>query len=166
MKEAIKTDGPIYLRLGKKGEPNISSLKNNNFKIGKAYKLVSGKDFCILSSGTILPEVLKAKEALNKNGLFCSIYHFPTVKPLDNIVLKKIAFNYKKIITVEEHSIIGGFGSAVSEWFIDNMKIDNSFLRIGTNDEFYKKSGSQNYARSVLGLSGNEISNRIIEFVS
>jgi transketolase len=166
LNEAIKTDGPIYLRLGKKGEPNINSLNYKNFKIGQAYKLVSGKDFCILSSGTILPEVIKAKEALNKKGFFCSVYHFPTVKPLDNIVLKKIALNYKNIITVEEHSTIGGFGSAVSEWFIDNIKIDNSFLRIGTPDNFFKKSGSQNYAREVLGLSGNEMCKRIIKFVS
>lgn len=165
LKVAIKTNGPVYLRLGKKGEPDIPCLKNYNFKIGKAYQLEKGNEFCILSTGTILPEVLKAGKILKTKKLRASIYHFPSVKPLDEKSLKKISKKYNKIITVEEHSIIGGFGSSITEWFSDNINLNHRFLRIGTPDRFFKKSGSQNFARESLKISGNKISKQILNFL-
>ena len=165
LKVALKTNGPVYLRLGKKGEPDIPSLKNYSFKIGEAYKLKKGNEFCILSTGTILSEVLKADEILKTNKLSASIYHFPSVKPLDNNSLKEISEKYNKIITVEEHSIIGGFGSSITEWFSDNINLNHRFLRIATPDSFFKKSGSQNFARESLRISGKKISNQILDFL-
>jgi len=166
LKEAINTNGPVYLRLGKKGEPDIDDLKDHDFKIGKAFQLQKGCDLCILSTGTILSEVFKANQILKENGINSSIYHFPSVKPLDNIALKTIAKKYNKIITIEEHSIIGGFGSAIAEWFTDNVKLNHSFLRIATPDSFFKKSGSQSFARETLKISGKEISKQTLNFLS
>ena len=164
LREAIKTKGPVYLRLGKKGEVNIEFLKNYKFQIGQAYQLTYGKNLAILSTGTILEETIKVFNSLKKNNIEASLFHFPTVKPLDQIKLNYISENFSFVVTVEEHSIIGGFGSSIAEWFVDNQR-SNKILRIATPDTFYKKSGSQTYARNELKISSVEIEKKIFNFL-
>ena len=162
--KAIKTKGPIYFRLGKKGEKNIDLLKNHKFKIGKSTRLTFGDDIAILTTGTILADAVDSYYFLNKKNINSSIFHFATVKPLDFKTLSFVTSQFENIVTLEEHSIIGGFGSSVADWMIDNNK-KNNILRIGLPDKFYKLSGSQNFAKTKLKISSISITDRIKKFL-
>jgi transketolase len=84
------------------------------------------------------------------------------VKPLDQDFLKGAFNRFKLVATIEEHSLIGGFGAAVSEWLSDSRTTNLNLMRFGTPDAFFKKSGEQEYAREMLGLSAHQIADRII----
>jgi transketolase len=87
---------------------------------------------------------------------------FHTVKPLDTARLADAFSRYKLVATIEEHSLIGGFGSAVAEWVIDGAVRHEKFIRFGTPDAFFKKSGEQEFAREQLGLTGHQIAERVL----
>ena len=87
---------------------------------------------------------------------------FHTVKPLDQACLKDVFGRFRLVASIEEHSLIGGFGAAVSEWLVDSETAPRKFLRFGTPDAFFKKSGEQEYAREMLGLSAHQIADRIV----
>jgi transketolase len=84
------------------------------------------------------------------------------VKPLDEACLPDAFARFRLVATIEEHSLIGGFGAAVSEWLVDSGTKTQKFLRFGTPDAFFKKSGEQEYAREVLGLTGHQIADKIL----
>jgi transketolase len=88
------------------------------------------------------------------------------VKPLDEACLKDAFSRFKLVATLEEHSLIGGFGAAVSEWLADTETQAKKFLRFGTPDAFFKKSGEQEYAREVLGLTGHQIAEKVFHALS
>lgn len=159
-KAIVKYPGTCYLRLGRGGEKRIHE-KLNQFEIGKAIQIKSGKDIAIFSTGAILGEVIEAYEMLVKNGFNPSVYSFPTIKPIDKDVVCDCASNYKLIVTVEEHNTAGGFGSAVSEILAESKDKKASFLRIGIDDEYSVKVGSQAYLREQYNLSSDKIFQRI-----
>ncbi|PEZ77329.1 transketolase family protein [Bacillus sp. AFS017274] len=126
-------DGPIYLRVGKLPVP-IVTKKEEPFKIGKAIKYREGTDITIISTGIMLDESLKAVGELEKQGVSADLLHIHTIKPIDKEAIIASAAKTKHVITVEEHSIIGGLGSAVAEVLSENQPA--KLRRIGTNDRF------------------------------
>jgi transketolase len=152
---------PVYIRMGKKGEPVVHKGPIADFKIGKAITIEEGSDVCLLSTGNMLPEVIEAAHRLKEKGISAEVVSFHTVKPLDADKLKQAFAKFKLVATIEEHSLIGGFGAAVSEWLVDTETQHKRFLRFGTPDAFFKKSGEQEYAREVLGLTGHHIADKI-----
>ncbi len=163
LKASIASNQPTYIRIGKKGEQVIHKQEITNFKIGKPIKLQSGIDICILSTGNILPEVISASKILNSKNIKPAIYSFHTIKPLNTNFLKSVFKKFHTVITVEEHSIIGGLGSSVSEWMIEKQIKNNKLLKIATPDKFHKLSGSHSFARESLGISSKQIANKILK---
>ena len=166
LRAAMKQDKPVYLRMGKKGEPKVHQGPVENFAIGKAIPIVEGTQICILSTGNMLPEAIEAARLLEKSGKSARVVSFHTVKPLDGDCLTETLRRFELVVTVEEHSVIGGFGSAVVEWAVDNGFDTRKVLRIGTPDKFFKESGEQEHARKQLGLSADQIAGRIVSHLS
>jgi transketolase len=162
LRAAMQQDRPVYIRMGKKGEPVVHKGPITDFKIGKAITVAEGSDVCLLSTGNMLPEAMEAAHKLKDKGISAEVVSFHTVKPLDEEKLKQAFARFKLVATLEEHSLIGGFGAAVSEWLVDTETQVKKFLRFGTPDAFFKKSGEQEYAREVLGLTGHQIADKII----
>jgi transketolase len=162
LRAAMQQDRPVYIRMGKKGEPVVHPGKLTDFAIGKAIMISEGSDICLLSTGNMLPEVIEAAHTLQGKGISAQVVSFHTVKPLDEATLKDVFGRFKLVATIEEHSLIGGFGAAVSEWLTDSRTSNQNFIRFGTPDAFFKKSGEQEYARAMLGLSADQIAEKII----
>ncbi len=154
--------GTCYLRLGRGGEKRIHE-KIENFQIGKAIKVRSGKRVAIFSTGAIFDEVRDAYEMLIAKGYDPAVYTFPTVKPLDKEVVEACSRNFNLIVTCEEHNIMGGFGGAVAEVMAEMKHKKAYLLRIGLNDEYSVRVGNQKYLREQYGLSAAKIAARIEE---
>ena len=160
LQAAVLEDGPVYIRIGKKGEPAIHR-QAPDLKIGKAIVVREGTDVALLSAGTIMPEVLKAADLLQEQGISAEVVSFHTIKPLDVACLSAVSTRFKLVATIEEHGLIGGLGSAVSEW----RAAANSATPVicfGTPDEFMHEVGSQEYARAKYGLTPVNIATRIL----
>jgi transketolase len=162
LRAALKQDRPVYIRLGKKGEPVVHSGPLPNFQIGKAITVSDGSDVCLLSTGNMLPDAVEAARLLGAQGISARVVSFHTVKPLDKDCLKDAFSRFKLVVTMEEHSLIGGFGAAVAEWLGDSNVSRQRFLRFGTPDAFFKKSGEQEYAREMLGLTAHQMADKIV----
>jgi transketolase len=163
LRAAFKQDKPVYIRMGKKGEPVIHKEVPPDFAIGKAITVQDGEDVCLLSSGNMLPEAIEAAHRLKEKRVSACVVSFHTVKPLDELCLAEAFGTFKLVATIEEHTLLGGFGSAVAEWVIDKAVKPQAFLRVGTPDLFFKKSGEQEYAREELGLTGHLIADRVLK---
>lgn len=160
-KAIAKYQGTCYLRLGRGGEKRIHQ-KIDNFQIGKAIKVHDGEKVAIFSTGAIFEEVQGAYDELVKKGFSPAVYTFPTVKPIDEDVIKKVAEDYDLIVTCEEHNIIGGFGSAVAE-VMSGMKQKKAYqVRIGLNDQFCQKVGNQKYLRAQYGMDSKAIVDKVM----
>lgn len=158
-KAIVNYPGTCYLRLGRGGEKRIHE-KIENFEIGKAIliqenKLVN-KEIAIFSTGAILDVACEVREELEKQGIGVVQYSFPTVKPLDGEIIKKCMKEYKNIVTLEEHNVIGGFGSAIAEIIAENKGIAK-LTRFGLNDSYAKVVGSQEYLRNEYGICKKKI---------
>lgn len=155
-------NGTCYLRLGRGGEKQVHEVIEQ-FQIGKTIKIKDGTKIAIFSTGAILDEVMIVSEKLNENELYPSIYSFPTVKPIDKATIEECAKKYDLIVTVEEHNIIGGFGSAVTEVIGNLSGARAKVLLIGIDDKYSSIVGSQNYLRDYYGLSANKILDNILD---
>jgi transketolase len=133
IKEIAKYNGPVYVRLGRAKVPPVMP-KDYRFEIGKAYRFNTGKDINIIANGIMVSAALKARELLINEGFDTGVINMSTVKPLDTNVLLEVAKDSKLIITAEEHSIIGGLGSAVAEYLSENLPV--KIKKVGTNDTF------------------------------
>jgi transketolase len=162
LRAAMQQDRPVYIRMGKKGEPVVHAGPIADFKIGKAITIAEGADVCLLSTGNMLPEAIEAAHRLKDKDISAEVVSFHTVKPLHEARLRDAFARFRLVATLEEHSLIGGFGAAVSEWLADTRTEAKNFLRFGTPDAFFKKSGEQEYAREALGLTGHRIADKII----
>lgn len=138
----MKHTGPVYLRLGKAGEPNLHTNKPK-FTIGKGIVMRDGKPVTIIATSTML------ETAMNIKGV--NVISMPTIKPLDEALIRTFAKKSKVLMTLEEHSIIGGLGSAVSE-VIAESGIQVVFKRIGVPDRFTHTMGLQSHMRKANGL--------------
>lgn len=163
MRAALGQERPVYIRMGKKGEPAVHAEVPKHFAIGRALRLEEGDDVCLLSTGNMLPEAIDAARRLKAHGISACVVSFHTVKPLDGECLSEAFARFKLVATIEEHSLIGGFGSAVGEWLADRRVKPQLFLRFGTPDAFFKLAGEQEFARERLGLTGFQIAGNIVQ---
>lgn len=167
-KAIAHTPGTVYLRLGRGGEKRVHD-KIDNFQIGKAIKIREAKEDCnkkvaLFSTGAILDEVTEAAGILEKEGIGVEEYSFHTVKPIDKDVVLDCANRYDYIVTVEEHNVIGGFASAVSEVITDSDE-NVRLIKIGLNDEYCSKVGNQKYLRAQYGMTAQDIVKKVKETV-
>ncbi len=161
LQEALALKKPVYIRLGKKNEP-IVHKDEPDLEIGKGIIVKEGNQVCLIGCGNILPVVVEAGQALEKLGISTKVVSMHTVKPLDTRLLRQVFSKFETVCTIEEHSLIGGFGSAVAEWVIDNAVPVKNFFRFGIKDAFTKKSGNQENARKINGLTKDDIVHRIM----
>lgn len=162
LRAALAHVGPSYLRIGKKGEPNVHR-EVPKIEIGRSLVVRDGVDVCLLAVGVMLPVALEAAEALAQRGISARVVSVVSVKPLDEGVLKDALTRFPVVATIEEHSLIGGFGGAVAEWSVDNGPFAARLLRMGTADAFPHEAGETDHARAANGLSVAHIAERIIK---
>ena len=165
LRDALAAPRPVYLRIGKKGEPLVHESEPAHFKIGEAIVLRRGGDVALIGTGPILHEVLAAADLLKERGVATTVVDLHTVKPLDAKVLRAVATSCKLLVTIEEHSIIGGTGSAVAEWMADE-NVSRRLLRLATPDAFFHEAGDTEHARERLGLSAELIASRVMTLLS
>ena len=161
VKFAAEYDGPVYIRLSRMNVPQIFD-KNYEFSPDKAIVIKEGSDITLFTTGDILSEVVKASEILESKGYSVEVVDLPVIKPLDINTVINSSNKSKHIFTIENHSIIGGLGSAVCECLSENAP---KFVhRIGVNDSF-GQSGTPNELLKFYGLDAESITNRIIELI-
>lgn len=159
VKFASEHKGPVYIRLSRMNVPEIYD-ENYTLDINKAVTLKEGKDVSIFVTGDLLAEVIKANEILESKGIDAEIINIPVIKPLDCGTIINSVNKTDLAVTVENHSIIGGLGSAVCETLAENAP--HKVLRIGINDTF-GQSGTPNELLKHYGLDAESIANKIIE---
>jgi transketolase len=160
LREALKTDGPVYMRIGKKGEPDIHASPPD-LKLGRAITVRPGTDVCLITTGTIAPVVLEAASMLGERGVSARVESFHTVKPLDEARLAELFSGYPVVTVAEEHGRIGGLGGAIAEWLAAQGRVRGRLLSFGTDDAFMHEVGSQDYARRKFGLTSQNIVERV-----
>ena len=133
VREALNINGPVYIRFGRAATPVLYD-ENCKFELGKAVQIGEGTDATVFATGIMVAEALKAKEELEKEGINIRVVDFHTIKPIDKEVIIKSAKETNKLISIEEHSIIGGLGSAISEVLVENYP--SSLVRMGMKDCF------------------------------
>ena len=161
-KAIYETPGTCYLRLGRGGEKQIHD-SIDNFEIGKAIKIQDGEKIAIFSTGAIFDEVDEACKALSEEGIVPTVYTFPTVKPIDKDVILECASKYGTIITVEEHNLSGGFGSAVAEVLAEQDSKKAKLVRIALDDRYSCIVGSQKYLRQQYSIDSKAIIEKVKE---
>lgn len=148
----VEQPGPCYLRLSKTGDP-IVHLATLDFQIGKAITVLDGNDVTMISTGGILYNTLQAAEQLVQQGIQARVLSMHTLKPLDNKAVLVATQETSAVITIEEHSVIGGLGSAVAEVIAESCDSNIVFKRMGIDDSFCSQVGSQEYLRRIYSLS-------------
>lgn len=151
--------GPVYVRLSGLLNCPIVYDKDFDFHVGKANLLREGEDVTIIATGMMVREALDAAELLASEGIFCNVVDMHTIKPLDTECLDRAVKSSKLIVSVEEHSIIGGLGSAIAE-YLSERTCTPRLVRIGVND-FFCKLGELRYCWEQHGLTAPQISDRI-----
>ncbi len=142
--------GPCYLRLGKAGEPVIHTSPPN-FQLGKAIQLTSGADLTLITTGPILKDVMDLAARLRDGGVASRVLSMHTVAPLDTAAVEAAARETAAIVTIEEHSVTGGLGSAVADVLAEMDGARPPFKKIGVPARLYHEIGSQAFMRQLLG---------------
>ncbi|MFZ4482482.1 MAG: transketolase family protein [Chthoniobacterales bacterium] len=163
LRAALEYDGPVYIRIGKKGEPVLHESEPD-FRIGQAMTLREGKEAWILSLGNVLPLAVQAAELLSARGIVCGVASIGSLKPLDTDFLGRVFSQSAVVATLEEHSILGGLGTAVAEWKVDQSE-GAALIRFATPDEFLHETSHQSSARAWAGLTAERIVGRIMELL-
>ena len=152
-------DGPVYIRLGRLAVPVVFG-DDYKFEIGKGVTLKEGNDITVIATGLMVAEALEAYEELKEKGISARIINMPTIKPIDEEIIIKAAKETGKIITVEEHSVVGGLGSAVCDVVCANCPVP--VVKIGVNDVF-GHSGPAVQLLKDFGLSSENIVNTVLK---
>ena len=153
VEEISKMDGPVYLRLCRLNTPQIYG-EEQNFKIGKGVQIGNGTDATVFATGVVVPEAIKAKEELEKQGINIRVVDIHTIKPIDKELIIKCAKETKKLVSIEDHNIIGGIGSAISEVLTEEYPA--KLIRMGMKDRF-GKSGPAKELLKYFGLTSEDI---------
>ena len=159
---AYKHVGPVYMRFGRAAVPVINTNEDYTFEFGKGIVLREGKDVAIIANGLCVAESLVAAEKLAADGIDAKVINFHTIKPLDEAMVIEVAEQIGKIVTVEEHSVIGGLGSAVCDVVAE--KAPAKVMKIGVNDVF-GESGPAAQLIKKYGLDGESIYEKVKAFV-
>tara|TARA_B100001540_G_scaffold315256_1_gene342065 strand:+ start:4629 stop:5603 length:975 start_codon:yes stop_codon:yes gene_type:complete len=160
LQAAVKLKNPSYIRLTGSSNNPIVYKKDYNFKIGSSIELKKGNDVTIFSTGASVYQSLEASKILETYNISCSVINMHTIKPLDEDAIKK-ACKTKLIVTVEEHNIIGGLGSAISE-FKSTLSYSPKQIFLGIQDN-YSKGGSYKFLLEKHNLSADKIAQQILE---
>ena len=158
---AAAVDGPVYLRLGKNGEPK---LLPEVAPFGRANVLRDGADVTLASTGTILAETLAAADLLAADGVYATVVHYGTLKPFDGDALAEAAARTGAVVTVEEHTVNGGLGSAAAEALAERG-VGATLRRIGLQDEFAFAVGSREHLLSRYGIAAADIARGALRLV-
>lgn len=153
VKEISKIDGPVYLRLSRLATPIIYD-EMQKFEIGKAIQIGDGVDGTIFATGVTVAEAIKAQEALREKGINVRVVDIHTIKPIDKEMIIKCAKETKKLISIEDHNIIGGLGSAISEVLTEEYP--TKLIRLGIKDVF-GKSGKAEELMKYFGITEKDI---------
>ena len=162
VRAAYEYEGPVYLRFGRLAVPVINDEANYKFEIGKGITLKEGKDVTIIATGLEVNESLEAAKLLEADGISAEVINIHTIKPLDKELVVASAKKTGKVVTVEEHSVIGGLGGAVCECLSEKAPVP--VKRIGVNDVF-GESGPATALLEKYGLDAEGIYKQIKEFV-
>ena len=161
VKAAAEYEGPVYLRFGRLAVPVINDRPDYKFEIGKGVTLREGKDLTIIATGLPVAASLEAAEMLEKDGISAKVINIHTIKPLDTELIIAAAKETGKVVTIEEHSVIGGLGSAVCECLSEHAP--TPVMRIGIQDVF-GESGAAVPLLHKYGLDAEGIYNKVKEF--
>ena len=162
VRAAIEMNGPVYLRFGRAAVPVINDKPDYKFEVGKGVLLREGKDVTIIASGITVASALEAAEMLAADGIDAEVINIHTIKPLDEELVLASAKKTGKVVTGEEHTVIGGLGSAVCDCLSE--KHPTPVLRIGMQDTF-GESGPANALVEKYGLDGKGIYEKVKGFV-
>jgi len=160
----LGTPGTCYLRLGRGGEPTLHKEPIQGWTAPKALTLREGADVALLSAGGILTQTMQAAELLAEQGVQAEVVSFPCIKPIDKEKLIELSQRFRHIVTVEEHSIVGGFGGAVSEVLAETGS-PCCVHRIGMEDVYSTIVGTQQYLREKYEMDGSAISRRTLAWL-
>lgn len=160
MQAISKNSNPTYVRLTGNLNCPIVYKEDYNFQIGKGNIVHEGKDVAIIAVGTLVAEALKAVELLKENGICPTVVDMHTIKPLDTELIEKLADKHSVIYTLEEHSVIGGLGSAVAE-YVSGLGVTTRLVRLGFQDS-YSALGDYEYIIRQNGLDAENIKNHIL----
>lgn len=155
--------GPMYIRLT--GGPNspVVYSEDYTFVIGKAIHLREGSDVALIANGSMVSRAIAAAESLAQEGVSAAVFNFHTTKPLDKECLRDIAANYRRVVVAEEHSVVGGLGSAVAEhWITTN---NPPLMRIVGHPDEFGKTGDYEFLMERYGMTANGISAAVHEIL-
>ena len=157
MMKTLDWPHPIYIRLAKGGDKIVSN-ESAGFEIGKSILMKNGKDGLFISTGVMTQLALQASEKLENEGIYCGVLHMHTIKPIDENSLMNLIPNVKAVVTIEEHTRIGGLGSAILEFCSDSIpEHTHKIFRVGIPDKFAEQYGSQNSLLEHWGITVQNI---------
>lgn len=162
IKFAAQYNGPMYIRIARTNVPDVFDKETYKFNPNKALVVNEGTDVTLITNGETLAEAIDCVALLKEKNISAELIHMPVIKPIDSETIIKSAQKTNKVVTIENHSIIGGIGSAVSETLSENYP--TKVLRIGTNDEF-GQSGEQRKLMEHYGLTGEKLAQKIMNFL-
>jgi transketolase len=164
VKAAIETNGPFYLRLGRLALPVIYDESSYKFELGKGVTIKEGSDVAIIATGCMVQQSIEAGKILEQQqGIKARIINIHTIKPLDKDIIIKAAKDTGAIVTAEEHSVIGGLGSAVAEVLSENYPV--MIKMVGVQDKF-GKSGKPDELMEMYGLTSSNIVEKVKEAIA
>ncbi len=166
VRAAVAHPGPIYLRIGRDGE-TVVNPDGYVFTIGRAVTIREGTDCTVVGTGSILVHALEAADSLSRRGVEVRVLNMHTIKPLDEAAILRAARETERILTVEEHTIVGGLGSAVAEVLADHLPLAGTvrFTRMGLKDCFCTEYGTPADLDAWCGLTSVDIERRILHLL-
>ncbi len=160
IQSAVKSQTSTYVRLTGVSNNPIVYEKDYDFEIGKSIKIVEGKDLTIFASGTMVYNSIQAAKILKKDNIHCTVINMHTIKPLDKQAVEEACRNSKLLVSVEEHNVIGGLGSAIAE-YKSSIEKSPKLVILGVND-YYSKGGEYQFLQNEYGLTPNKIVDNIL----
>ena len=162
VKAAYEYNGPVYIRLGRLAIDSFNDPDNYKFELGKGITLHEGNDITVIATGLVVNESLKAVKALEAKGINARLINIHTIKPIDREIIIKAAKETGRIVTVEEHNVIGGLGDAVCD--VVSAECPVKVTKIGVNDEF-GYSGPAKQLLEIFGLCQSNIEKVVEDIV-
>ena len=161
LEAAINYDKSVYIRLTGGTNNPIVNKKDYEFKIGKSIKIKNGDDLTIFATGSSVYHAIEAANFLESQNISCNVINMHTIKPIDKEAIKDAQKNSRLIVSVEEHNVIGGLGSAISEVMVE-QSLAAPLLKIGV-DDYYSKGGTYNFLLDLHGLNSEKIVKAILQ---
>lgn len=161
LRAVCETREPCYIRLARGSDAVLHNMDKID-RVDNLINVMPGEDIVILTTGTILEEGIITAKLLQESGINASLYSCPAIKPMDIFSIRQLSNNAKLMITLEEHNLSGGFGSAIAEILVDMPK-HASLKRFGLHDTYTEVIGSQKYLRKAYGLDGKSIADEVFK---